>query len=170
MSATGLFYTNEKHAKTQPRFMDFTYSITAAKTVSPYPIGADSFTFFDAITQAQIDAYLGTTNEFLAAQFDATAMGTDAFGGLIRMSGAPSTVGQAAVAVRLVGQVYSGAGFATLTTGAALGSAGIAASTLSTAVAVSTNGNLAFRFVATGLDALTSGIIVIRVGWIATPY
>ena len=170
MSATSLFYSNEKHAKTQPRSMDFTYQITAAKTVTAYPQGTDSFTFFDAITQAQIDAYLGTTNEFLAAQFDATAMGADTFGGLIRMSGSPSTLAQAAVAVRMEAMCYSGAGNATLVSRAALGSAGITASTLETAVAVSTTGDLAFKvdFGNTpDFDALTAGIIVIRVYWIA---
>jgi len=171
MSATGLFYTNEKHPKTQPRIMDFTFQITAAKTVVQYPVGADCFSFFDAITQAQINAYLGTTNEFPVTYFDATSMGADTFGGLIRMSGAPATVGQAAVAVRLEAKYYSAAGLTTVVERAALGSAGITASTLETAVAVSTNGNLAFKvdFGNTpDFDGLTSGLITIRVYWIAS--
>lgn len=167
MSATSLFYTNEKHPKTQPRIMDFTYQITAAKTVSPYPVGADSYTSFDAITQSQIDTYLGIANDFPASYFDATAMGTDAFAGIIRMSGAPSTAGQAAQVVALEVVLYSGAGLTTTALRGALGSAGMTASTLETACAVSPAGNLAFKFVATGLDALTAGMIRVRVMWIA---
>lgn len=164
MSSTGLFYVNEKHPKTQPRRLDFTFQITAAKTVSVYPVGADCFSFFDAITQAQIDAYLGSTNEFLAALFDSTAMGADAFGGIIKMGG------QAGSVVRMEAKCFSGTGNATLVSRAAIGSAGLAASTLETACGISTSGNLAFKvdFGNTpDFDALTTGIIIISVWWIA---
>lgn len=170
MSRQPLFYWNEKHAKSQPGVLDFTYQITAAKTVTPTPQGADSFTFFDAITQAQIDAYLGVSNDFLAAQFDATAMGADTFGGLIRMSGSPSTFAQAFQAVKMEAVCYSGTGNTTSVFRAALGSAGITASTLETAVAVSSTGNLAFKIDfgnTPDFDALTSGIIIVRVYWIS---
>lgn len=167
MSRQPLFYWNEKHAKTQPGVLDFTYQITAAKTVSPVPQGADSFSFFDAITQAQIDAYLGTPNDFLAAQFDATAMGTDAFGGIVRMSGSPSILAQGFQLLKMEALLFSGAGLATVAQAAALGSVGIAASTLGTACALSTSGNIGFKFVTTGLDALTAGIIVVRLYWIS---
>jgi hypothetical protein len=164
MSATGLFYSNEKHPKTQPRRMDFTFQITAAKTVTATPVGADCFSFFDAITQAQIDDYLGSTNELLAALFDATAMGADTFGGIIKMNG------QAATAVRLEAKCYSGTGLATVVTRGALGTAGLTASTLETAVGISTSGNLAFKIDfgnTPDLDALTAGMIVVSVWWIA---
>ena len=172
MTAQGLFYWNEKHGKSQPRIMDFTYQITAAKTVSPYPQGADSFTFFDAITQNQIDTYLGVASDFPASYFDATAMGTDAFGGIIRMSGqTPSgitpTSAQASQIVRMDAKVYSGAGFTTISERAAFGPTGMTASTLETACAISSTGNLAFKFVLTGLDALTAGMIAVRVYWIS---
>lgn len=170
MSATSLFYSNEKHPKTQPRVMDFTFQITAAKTVTLYPVGADCFSFFDAITQDQIDEYLGVDNDFAANLFDSTAMGADTFGGIIRMSGAPSTLGQASTAVRLEAACYSSAGLTTLVSRAALGSAGLTASTLETAVGVSPSGNLAFKvdFGNTpDFDTLTSGMIVIKVYWIA---
>lgn len=172
MTATSLFYTNEKHAKTQPRIMDFTFQITAAKTVVLYPVGADCFSFFDAITQAQIDAYLGLANDFPASYFDATAMGNDTFGGLIRMSGSPSTAGQAGLAVRMEAKCYSGAGNTTLVQRAAIGSAGITASTLETAVAISASGNLAFKIDfgnTPDFDALTAGLISVKVWWVAAP-
>ena len=170
MSATSLFYSNEKHPKTQPRVMDFTFEITAAKTVSLYPVGADCFSFFDAITQDQIDEYLGVDDDFAAAIFDSTSMGADAFGGIIRMSGAPATQGQAFSAVRLEAKCYSGSGLTTIVERGALGSDGLTASTLETAVGVSASGNLAFKvdFGNTpDFDTLTAGMIVIRVYWVA---
>lgn len=170
MSRVPLTYWNEKHAKTQPGVLDFTYQITAAKTVSPAPQGADSFTFFDAITQNQIDTYLGTANDFLAAQFDATAMGADTFGGLVRMSGSPSILAQAFQCIKMEARCFSGTGNTTVVERAALGSAGITASTLETACAVSTSGNLAFKIDfgnTPDFDALTSGIIVVRLYWIS---
>lgn len=170
MSRQPLFYWNEKHAKSQPGVLDFTYQITAAKTVTPTPQGADSFTFFDAITQAQIDAYLGLANDFPATYFDATAMGADTFGGLVRMSGSPSTLAQAFQDVKMEAVCYSGTGNTTSVFRAALGSAGITASTLETATAVSTSGNLAFKIDfgnTPDFDALTSGIIIVRLYWIS---
>lgn len=170
MSAqTPAYYNNEKHYKTQPRSMDFCFKITAAKTVVPIPVGADCFTFFDAITQAQIDAYLSnptltSTNDFLAALFDATAMGADTFGGIINM------LGQAASVVDLTAVCYSGTGGSTSVIRKVSNVATLTASTLETAVGISTAGNLAFKvdFGNTpDFDALTSGTIVITVRYIS---
>jgi len=110
MTGQPLFFWNDKHGKTQPRTMDFTYQITAAKTVSPIPQGADSFVFFDAITQAQIDSYLGVANDFNYLIWDSTSMGADTFSGIVRMSGSPSTYAQGFSAIRMEAACYSSAG------------------------------------------------------------
>lgn len=167
MSRQPLFYWNEKHAKSQPGVLDLSYQITAAKTVTPVPQGADSFVSFDAITQAQIDAYLGLANDFPATYFDATAMGTDAFGGMVRMSGSPSILAQGFQLLKMEAKVLSGAGLGTVSERAALGSAGITASTLETACAISPSGNFGFKIVSTGLDVLTAGLIVVRLYWVS---
>lgn len=171
MSASSLFYWNERHGKNQPHILQFNYRITGAKTVSPYPAGADSLSFFDAVTQAQIDAYLGNSSDFAVALFDATSMGADAFGGIVRMSGYGSaTYGQAASVVSMEAFCASGTGLATIVNRVASGSAGLTASTLETAVGVSTAGNIGFKvdFGNTpDLDALTSGLIVVRIAYIA---
>ena len=157
-----LFYLNEKHAKTQARFLTYTFQITAAKTVVAYPRGAEILPTFDALTQAQIDAYLGSTNEFLATQFDATAMGTDAFGGIINMYGQAGLVATCDVVSK------TGTGLATIVNSSSFGPvSGLAASSLTAGVAVSSLGNIAFRGVLTGVDALTSGIITVTIKWIA---
>lgn len=171
MSASSLFYWNERHGKTQPRILQFNYRITAAKTVSPYPAGADSFSFFDAVTQAQIDAYLGNSSDFAASLFDATAMGADTFGGLVRMSGYGSaTYGQALSVVSMEAFCASGAGLATIVNRVADGNAGLTASTLETAVGVSAAGNIGFKIDfgnTPDFDALTAGLIVVRIAYVA---
>ena len=170
MSATtSVYYNNEKHAKSQPRSMEFVFRITAAKTVVAVPVGADCFTFFDAITQAQIDAYLSnpqltSSADFAVALFDATAMGADTFGGIINM------LGQASSVISLEASCYSGTGGSTVVTRAVSSFNALTASTLETAVGISAAGNLAFKvdFGNTpDFDALTSGFIVIKVKYIS---
>ena len=165
-----LFYWNEKHAKTQPRVLDFSYSITAAKTVSPTCQGADSLAFFDAKTQAQIDAYLGSASDFAEAIFDATSMGADTFGGIVRMSGSPSTIAQGFQILKMEAVCYSETGLATVVQRGALGSAGLTASTLETACGISTLGNFGFKINfgnTPDFDALTAGMIVVRLYYIS---
>ncbi len=156
-----IFYLNEKHAKSQARFITFTFQITAAKTIVPYPRGQDCLTAFDALTQAQIDAYLGTSSEFLVTQFDATSMGVDAFGGIINMAG------QAGLVISCDVTSKTGAGLATQVVSSSFGGTGLAASSLTAGCALGANGNIAFRGVMTGVDALTSGIITVTIKWVA---
>ncbi len=175
MTGQPLFYWNEKHGKTQPRVLDFAYNITAAKTVSPVVQGADSFTFFDAITQNQIDTYLGNSSDFAANLFDATAMGNDTFGGIVRMSGytptgVTPTSAQAASIMKMEAFCASAAGLTTLVSRFANGNSGLTASTLETACGVSTSGNLAFKIDfgnTPDFDGLTSGLIIVRLYWIS---
>lgn len=169
MSAgTPLFYRHEKHPKTQPRVMEFNFQITGAKTVQPIPQGAGVFAFFDAVTQAQIDAYLSNDdravtvlNGFSAAKFDATAMGTGAFGLIVNMQGQANQVISAEVTYR------SGTGLGTVVSTAALGSAGLTDSTLETAVGISPLGDIGLKTSFTGLDAATSGLITVLIKWIS---
>lgn len=151
-----IFYWNEKLGKTQAHKLVFEFQITAAKTVAPKPLGQPVLTTFDALaSQSVIDTFLGTTNEFLLAQFDATSMGTDAFGMLVNLGG---SLGQAASGVVMHASVFSGTYNATTVNANAIAGS-LTASTLETAFAVGANGNLGVKLVAAGLDALTSGII-----------
>lgn len=165
-----LFYWNEKHAKSQPRVLDFTYSISGAVTAASTIQGADSYTFFSAPTQAQIDAYLGSADDFDDSLFDATSMGADTFGGIVRMSGKPSTYAQASQIIKMEAACYSDTGNTVSVFRSALGSAGLTASTLETACGISPLGNLGFKIDfgnTPNFDGLTAGIIIVRLYYIS---
>lgn len=151
-------YWSDSVQRYQPYVLQLGYQITAAKTVTQMEKTSSLSTFDAFASQAVIDGYLGTTNEFLLNQFDATSMGVDAFGGLVNMSG------QAATLLAAEAVVYSGASGQTVVPAAGIAVAAfpLSASTLAPGAAVGANGNIGFRFVLTGLDALTSGLILVR--------
>lgn len=142
-------------------FLDVILPITAAKTVNVASQRMPVLAFFDAITQADIDAFYGSTNEVPVADFDATAMGADAFGLLVDMGGHVESA-------HLMSAVcYSGTGGATRVERVVV-PAGLTASTLATECEVTSLGNLAMRvdFGNTpDFDGLTAGTIHIRVAY-----
>lgn len=163
MSATSLMYWDVLPGKSQAGRLSYVYSITAAKTISEAKPPYNVLTSFDAIaTQSVIDTYLGTTNEFLVAAFDATAMGTDAVAFIVRMQG------QAAALVKAKAYTLVAAtGLVGLTWELPVVAAGLTASSLTTQCALGANGNMAARFILTGLDALTSGSLIVEFDWIS---
>lgn len=165
-----LFYWNEKHAKTQVRTLDLSFSITGAKTCSPLVPGLDCYSFYDAITQTDVDNYLGVANDFNYLYWDSTAMGNDTFGGIVRMSGSPSTYAQGYQLAKMEAYCASGTGGSTLVSRFANGASGMTASTLETACAISSSGNFGFKIDfgnTPDFDGLTSGLIVVRLFWIS---
>lgn len=162
MTDTALFYYNDQLGKVVPRCDVFQFNITAAKTVSPAVANSATLTAFDAIaSQAVINTFLGTTDEFLVAAFDATAMGTDAFAFILNLNGQARTLCDVKV------RTYSGTGGGTVVERCTAPVATLTASTLSTQCALGAYGNVAARSVLTGVDVLTSGIIEVSVYWIA---
>ncbi len=153
-----LVYWNDKAQKGEARKLTLIYKITAAKTVVDQ-LNMPVLTTFDALsTQAQIDDFLGTTNEFLLAAFDATAMGTDAFAGIVAMGG------QCKELVAWEATSYTGAGAVSL--GLVLDStSAMTASSLTSQAAKGANGNIAFRAILTGVDALVAGLIKVELTW-----
>lgn len=162
MSDTSLFYKNEKLGKTQVRVLHLPFKITGAKAVAQVPLGQPVLTTFDAIAaQATIDDFLGTVSEFTIAQFDATAMGNDTFGGIVNM------LGQVKAVSMMEAICYSAGGVSVLR---GCQGVGLTASTLETAYALGASGNLAFKvdFGNTpDFDGLTAGQIIIKLHWIA---
>jgi hypothetical protein len=150
-------YWQEQFGKTQPHKLEFIFGITAAKTVSLKPQGLGAvLSFFDAITQAQIDAALESTNEFTAAKFDATSMGADAFGLIVNCAKQI----QKLVAAKAV--CYSGTDGQTVVQTATI--TPLADTTLASQASVSSLGNIGAKFNfgnTPDFDALTAGIIVV---------
>ncbi len=163
MSGNNLFYYNDQWLKTDPNVTTLFFAITGAKTVQSVPIGPPVLPFFDAITQPTIDAFLGVPLEYLAAQFDATSMGTDAFGVLVSMQG------QAAAGVAAEIEVYSTTTTAGTQLRAAVKSGLISATALAADIEYQRGifGDLAVKCHVTGIDALTTGLIVLKLYWIA---
>lgn len=176
MSKPGLIYFNESLYGKEDELI-LKWKVTAAKTVVPLPINQSAvFTAFDAITpQSTIDNFLGTTNEFLIAQFDATSMGTDAFAGIINMSGQTTGVtalggansAQAASVLCMVATLYSGSNGATSVAEGVASVATLTSTSLTTQIACGGSGNIAFRTILSGLDVLTTGLIVVKINWVS---
>ncbi len=151
---------NEVILKGTPRRLTLVWEITAATTVAARPLtGAPiSLVTFAAIAaQSTIDNFLGTTNEFLIAAFDATAMGADAMGAIVNMKG------QAADLIMVESKCYSNTGLVDLVTRTSGKSATLTASTLATEAALGANGNIAFKINwgnTPDFDGLTAGLIV----------
>mgnify|MGYP006893290592 CR=1 FL=1 len=161
MSQTSLVYMNEKHLKTQPRPLEFRLQITAAKTVTLVPVGADCLVAFDALSQAAIDAYLGTASEFLAAALDATALGANELALLVKMNG------QCAKLVGAKAEYWTADGATVVAVSSAAASA-LTASTAKNECAVGSDGNIAVKFKDLGgIDAATDGQILVTLYWVA---
>ncbi len=174
MAGPGLIYqSGDLYAKEDELILK--WNITGAKTSTPLPLNRSSvMTVYDAISsQTTIDNFLGTTNEFLIAQFDATAMGTDAFGFIVNMSGQATglnTTNNKAQAAQLLCatiSMYSGSQGATAVNEGVVSVATLTSSSLATECAVGSYGNLAVRAILSGLDILTVGIIVARLHWVS---
>lgn len=164
MSDTPLFYRNADLQRSQPRTLKLRFDITGAGTVaSLLSQGAAVLTAVGAIAaQATIDDHLGTEDEFTIAQFDATAMGADAFAAIVNMEG------QCQKVIGMTARCYSASN--TLVTRQCQAIDALTDSTLETAVAVGADGNIGLKvdFGNTpDLDGLTDGTIEIDLEWIS---
>lgn len=161
MAVSSLFYYNDQLGKVVPNELVLQFKITGAKASSPIVANTALLKSYDAIaSQSVIDSFLGTSSEFAVAAFDATAMGTDAFAVIVNMNG------QAKKLLSVSAKVMSGSNGATVAECADVAE-GLTASTLACEGALGASGNVAGRFVVSGLDALTSGMIEVRFCWVA---
>lgn len=171
MTSTALMYWNDKLQSTQAHVLKFAYEITGAKTISDGLAGYPTLTLFDAASaQSQIDNFLLTSSEFTAAQFDATSMGTDAFGVIVDMRGrqalgsSSSQTGQVEKVVYAKAELFDDDLATAATANASCTNKALSDSTLEPGVSVGANGNLAGRWVLEGVDAATDGIILVEFG------
>lgn len=152
-TSPGLFFWQDKLGKTNPHCVEFMWQITGAQAITQLPQGTPVLTTFSAIaSQSTIDDFLGTTNEFLIAAFDATAMGVDSFACIVNMN-------------KQIEELYRAEAYfddGTLVQRVVPAVASLTASSLSTQAAAGSFGNLAIRAVLTGIDAATTGILGVK--------
>jgi hypothetical protein len=168
--STSIVFWQEALLKSTPRAIKLRYNITAAVTFVAQVPGYPALVSAGAITLAQLDAALHKSNgdnvsgEFTAAQFDATSMGADVFGGVVDMHGQVKTL------LNMVAKAYSGTGGATLVERSVASSTSLTASTLVTECAKGSEGNVGFKvdFGNTpDFDALTAGQVHVDLEWIS---
>lgn len=149
-------YWSDSAQRGEALHLDLYYKITGAKTVTDLNSNV-ALSSFDAVaSQSVINDFLGTTDEFLVAAFDATAMGTDAFAVIVNMAG------QSAELLVAQAETYSGANGLTVLPAGIASSSSLTASSHTSQAALGAYGNMAARFVLTGVDALTSGVIHVK--------
>lgn len=151
------YWWNESVDNAQSGIINLAWQITGAKTLkeiygNPVLFGFD--TNAGDLTQAKVDAFFpDNANEVVAGtMFGATAMGTDAFGVILNMSGQARRV-KLAEAI-----IHGGVGDAPLSD-FAVGTKTAPTDALTNTAYVTAKGNIALRFVLTGVDALTAGVI-----------
>lgn len=157
MATPSFILVNDSLARHQKAHIELVYNITGAKTGAFAVLAPQALVAYDAstITQAQIDALLGSTNEFLASVFTSTAMGTDALGIVLNCNEQIAAVHSVEIRSRAdsaqAGQLGS---VAALTNASLAAIARIEKSAL---------GNLGLQCVVTGLDAAVAGQLVIKI-------
>jgi hypothetical protein len=157
MATPSFILVNDSLARHQKAHIELIYNITGAKAGKFAVLAPQALVAYDAstITQAQIDALLGSTNEFLASVFTSTAMGTDALGIVLDCGGQIASV--QSVEIR------------SLADSAQAGQLGVVAALTNASLAAiariekSALGNLGLQLVVTGLDAAVAGQLVIKI-------
>jgi len=158
MSTPSFLLKSDALARHQKAYIDLMYSVTGAKAGSFVQLAPRALVAYDngtAPTQADIDALLGSTNEFVQATvFGSTALGTNAIALILDCDGQIAAVN--GIEIRSV---------LGTTQAAQVGPSVAIADTLPTnpRVAVSALGNLAIQAVLSGLDAATTGLLLIRI-------
>ena len=157
-NSSGLSYYSPDLADVDARKVDVIFEMTGVATAVPIPDAGGTLGFFGPLTtQSEIDDFLGTTDEFDVADFNATSMGADAYGVLINMGGQAD-------------QVF---GFkATLDFGGtavvqALGMPlpAIDGTVLNNQVALGSEGNIALITIMAGLETAGTGLLTLEVYW-----
>lgn len=157
---TPLFVKSDKLQRCQPQSLNFRLHITGAKAnASEAVLSLPVLTGYDStdLTQVLVEAFLGHSSAIVCATaFGSTAMGTDVLGFVIDMQGGAGSIVSYQVSTSLsAGGACSGQLID--------GSQSALTNALSSAVAVSSDGDIYGRVLATGLDAATAGYIDLTV-------
>jgi hypothetical protein len=156
MATPSYILSNDALARHQKASIDIIYDVTGAKAGKFATLAPQAIKGYDAtdFVQADIDALLGSTNEFLATAFGSTAMDTGAFGLILNCGGQVAAVHGVEI-LALAGT--------TQTQQVGLVAAMADSSAAVARVAKSDLGNLALQCVVTDLDAATAGKLLIKI-------
>jgi len=157
MATPSYILVNDALARHQKASIELIYNITGAKTGKFAVLAPQALVAYDTavITQAQIDALLGSTNEILASVFTSTAMGTDALGIVLDCNDQIAAVHS--FEIRSLADTTQASQLGSV---AALSNASLAAVAR---IEKSSLGNLGLQLVVTGLDAAVAGQLVIKI-------
>jgi len=159
MAQPSFILVNDSLARHQKASIELIYNITGAKAGKFAVLAPQALVVYDAVTtatfQAQIDALLGSVNEFDAADFTSTAMGTDALGIVLDCGGQIAAVHS--VEIQSLADTAQASQLGSV---AALTNASLAAIAR---IEKSALGNLGLQLVVTGLDAAVAGQLVIKI-------
>jgi hypothetical protein len=159
MAQPSFILVNDSLARHQKASIELIYNITGAKAGKFAPLAPQALVVYDAVTtatfQAQIDALLGSVNEFDAADFTSTAMGTDVLGMVLDCGGQIAAVHSVEIQSLADSAQASQLGAVTPLINSSLPTiARIEKSAL---------GNLGLQLLVTGLDAAVAGQLVIKI-------
>jgi hypothetical protein len=159
MATPSFILVNDSLARHQKAHIELIYNITGAKTGAFAPGTPQALVVYDAVTtatfQAQIDALLGSVNEFDAADFTSTAMGTDVLGIVLDCGGQIASVQSVEIRSRADSAQAGQLGAITPLINSSLPTiARIEKSAL---------GNLGLQLLVTGLDVAVAGQLVIKI-------
>jgi hypothetical protein len=157
MAQPSFILSNDSLARHQKASIELIYNITGAKAGKFAPLAPQALVAYDAsvITQTAIDALLGSVNEFDAADFTSTAMGTDALGIVLDCGGQIAAVHSVEIQSLADSAQASQLGAVTPLINSSLPTiARIEKSAL---------GNLGLQLLVTGLDAAVAGQLVIKI-------
>jgi len=161
MSQVSLFHYQDQYQKGLCRRDVFVWDITAAVTASLNPPQSGVLTTFGALTQATIDAFLGSTTEINALAYDATSMGADAMGAIFNYNKQVQSVSN------VVCRCFSASD--TIVT-RQVKPAGLTNTSLETAAVVTSLGNIGLKINwgdTPDFDALTAGLIEVTISWVS---
>ncbi len=162
MSQASLMHWQDQFNKGITRCDSFIWSITGAAASILVPAQSGVLSTYGALTQAQIDAFLGSTTEINYLAYDATAMGADAFGAIFNFNGQVASLSQ------VVATCYSASN--TIVTREMPTSTTLTNSSLTTEAAVTSLGNVGVKvdFGNTpDFDGLTAGRIRLDLYWVS---
>ena len=159
MAQPSFILVNDSLARHQKASIELIYNITGAKAGKFAVLAPQALVVYDAVTtatfQAQIDALLGSVNEFDAADFTSTAMGTDVLGMVLDCGGQIAAVNS--VEIQSLADTAQASQLGAVTP--------LINSSLPTIARIekSALGNLGLQLLVTGLDVAVAGQLVIKI-------